>query len=295
MSDIPNYDPSASYPVRFWEAPYRHTNEVAFPAYIYEPQAPGPFPILLDVHGGAWGAGDPLQNSDSQRSLASSGLIVAAIEFRTSAVAAHPAALEDISFAIRWLKAHAAEINGSAAGLGAVGWSSGGHQVMLSAMRPYTYATLPLDEAPDLDATLAYVVMGWPVIDPVARHQLALEGNLVSLTRDINDFVERHYTYFGDDAAMEEANPQRILERGESVYLPPALLIQGANDQQLPRGMAERFVDTYSLAGGTIELGKYPNAAHGFLRNGGPNATRGLAQVKSFIARQLNELRDAAD
>jgi acetyl esterase/lipase len=198
--------------------------------------------------------------------------------------------MEDISYAVRWLKAHAGDFNATAAGFGAVGWSSGGHQVMLGAMRPRMYATLPLAEAPEIDATLAYVVLGWPVIDPMARQQLALSGNLRSSMRGVNDFVERHYAYFGDDAGMEEANPQYILDRGETVELPPALVVQGAADEQLPRMMTERFVESYSLAGGVIELGKYAGSPHGFLREPGPNAARGLAQIKSFIARQLAEL-----
>jgi acetyl esterase/lipase len=166
---------------------------------------------------------------------------------------------------------------------------------MLSAMRPHAYATLPLPEAPELDAALTYVVMGWPVIDPLSRYRLALEGKLWSLTRDVNDFAERHLAYFGDEAGMKEANPQLMVERGETVVLPPALIIQGAADEQITRMMAENFVESYSLAGGFIELGKYPAAPHGFLRNGGPNAQRGLAQIKSFIARRLDELRAPTD
>ncbi|MPZ47736.1 MAG: alpha/beta hydrolase fold domain-containing protein [Dehalococcoidia bacterium] len=291
MNAIPAYDPNASYEVHYQDMVYRREGELALPVRVY--QRDGPFPALLDVHGGAWGAGDPLQNAESQSALAASGLVVAAIDFRSSAMAPHPAAMEDISYAVRWLKAHAADFNATSSGLGAVGWSSGGHQVMLGAMRPRLYATLPLPDAPDIDANLAYAVLGWPVIDPAARHRLALEGNLRSRERGVSDFIERHYAYFGDEAGMEEANPQRILDRAELVELPPVLIIQGSADEQLPRMMAERFVESYSLAGGAIELGKYPGSPHGFLREPGPNADRGLTQIKSFIARRLSELRES--
>ena len=52
---------------------------------------------------------------------------------------------------------------------------------------------------------------------------------------------------------------------------------------------AEDFCEAYSLAGGVIELAKYPGEPHGFLRNGGPMTNRALALIKSFIARQLVE------
>jgi hypothetical protein len=51
--------------------------------------------------------------------------------------------------------------------------------------------------------------------------------------------------------------------------------------------MAEDFVEKYSLAGGVIEMGKYPGTPHGFLRDPGPMSDRALALIKSFIARQL--------
>jgi acetyl esterase len=137
--------------------------------------------------------------------------------------------------------------------------------------------------------------VGWPVANPLARYRLALEGNLVSRERGVNDFVERHLAYFGDEAAMVDANPQLILERGEPAVLPPVLVIQGAADEILPAAMAENFVEAYSIAGGLIELGKYPGSPHGFIRDPGPNSDRAIEQIKYFIARRLAELRTEAN
>src|SRR5690606_19644428 len=96
-----------------------------------------------------------------------------------------------------------------------------------------------------------------------------------------------HIRYFGSEDGMIEASPPHILQRGEPVSMPPVLLVQGAADESLTRMMAEEFVETYSLAGGVIELAKYPGAPHGFLREPGPNSDRALALIKSFIARNL--------
>ncbi len=275
-----HYDPNATYAVQVRDVEYRRDGDTAWLARLFVPQGAGPFPTLLDVHGGAWANGDRMMNESSDLAIAASGVLVAAIDFRTSKDAPHPAALEDVNYATRWLKAHAAEYNGSAESLGGAGWSSGGHQVMLSAMRPKTYAALPLAEAPSLDASLAYVIMGWPVIDPLSRYRLAQE-------RANEGLQQNHLAYFGDEAGMIEASPPHICRSGEAIETPPALLVQGAADESLTRMMAEDFVEAYSLAGGVIEMAKYPGEPHGFLREPGPNTDRALALIKSFIARSL--------
>jgi acetyl esterase/lipase len=271
------YDPNATYELEAVDVEYRP----GFMARITRPRGAGPFPALLDVHGGAWANGDRLMNDGTDQALAASGVLVCAIDFRTSLNAPSPAAMEDINYGIRWLKAHAAEYGGSPEQVGGVGWSSGGHQIMLAGIRPAQYATIPLTEAPSLDASLAYVIMGWPVIDPLARHKLA-EG------RGNQELMNNHLRYFGSEEGMVRESPPHICRSGEAIATPPALLVQGAADDALTRMMAEDFVEAYSLAGGVIELAKYPGEPHGFLRQPGPNSDRALAMIKSFIARHLN-------
>ncbi|HLF78576.1 MAG TPA: alpha/beta hydrolase [Dehalococcoidia bacterium] len=274
------YDPNATYEIESQDVEYRRDGATSWLARVTRPKGAGPFPALLDVHGGAWANGDRLMNDGTDQALAASGLVIVAIDFRTSLNAPSPAAMEDINYGIRWLKAHAAEFGASPEQVGGVGWSSGGHQIMLAGMRPRQYATLPLAEAPSLDASLAYVIMGWPVIDPLARHKLA-EG------RGNKELMENHLRYFGSEAGMIAESPPHIARSGQSIETPPALLVQGAADEALTRMMAEDFVEAYSLAGGIIELAKYPGEPHGFLRQPGPNSARALAMIKSFIARHL--------
>ena len=276
----PAYDPNGRYEVNSFDVEYRRDGDRPWLVRIHQPQGDGPFPAMIEVHGGAWRDNDRMQNEPLNRELASGGMVVASLDFRTSNDAPYPAALLDINYATRWFKLHAVDFNASAAMLGGSGYSSGGHQVMLAAMRPLQYGTLPLEGGDGVDATLAYVIMGWPVIDPLARYNLA-KG------RANEELMANHIRYFGSEAGMEAASPPHVLARGESVETPPALLVQGAADESLTRMMAEDFVEKYSLAGGVIELGKYPGAPHGFLRDPGPMSDRALALIKSFIARQL--------
>jgi acetyl esterase/lipase len=282
------YNPNGSFEVRSRDVEYRNDGSRSFLARVYEPVGAGPFPALLEVHGGAWNNNDRLQNEPLNQAVAASGIVVVAIDFRLGADGKYPGSIADVNYATRWLKHRAGDFNAVSEGLGSIGYSSGGHMNMLSAMKPHDprYAAIPYEDAPDLDASQDYVIMAWPVIDPLSRYRYAK-----GLGRQ--EMVENHHRYWGDEAAMTDGNPQMMLERGEQVELPPALLVQGADDDVLSPGMAERFAEAYGKAGGLIELSLYPGAGHGYMRDPGPNTDRSLDLIKSFIARQLRAI-DAA-
>ena len=47
-------------------------------ARVYQPQGGGPFPVLLDLHGGAWNNQDRTANAMMDEALAKSGIVVVA-------------------------------------------------------------------------------------------------------------------------------------------------------------------------------------------------------------------------
>src|SRR5712671_3061973 len=205
-------------------------------ARLYQPAGTGPFPAVLQVHGGAWNNKDRTDGQNTALDLAAAGIVVLSIDFRNAPEAPYPASLQDINYAIRWLKAHAGEFGSSADRVGAYGTSSGGHQILLAAIRPddSRYRTLPLAEAPDMDAKLAFVVSGWGVLFPLERYKLAKAANRPDLT--IN-----HDKFFGDEATHLDATPALIIEKGEKVYLPPAMVFQGTIDEWTTVELAQRF------------------------------------------------------
>src|SRR5512145_1714337 len=217
-------------------------------ARIYRPKGGGPFPTVVDVHGGAWHNGDRTNNAGIDQALAAKGILVAALDFRQPPEAAYPASICDINLAVRWLKAHASQFNGTSA-VGAFGNSSGGHQVVLNALRPRhaSYSALPLPNHPEINATLAYVIAAWPVIDPLYRFRFAKESNREEL-------VTAHLEYWRTEEAMAEGSPQTIVEHDERVDLPPILMLLKANDRNHPLEMQERFIASYRKRGGAIEV-----------------------------------------
>src|ERR1700752_3599976 len=134
-------------------------------ARIYQPKGTGPFPTIVDVHGGAWHNGDRMNKEGIDRTLAGKGIVVAALDFRQPLEAGYPASICDVNLGVRWLKAHAPEFQGSA-NVGAMGNSSGGHLAGLSALRAPDprFSSLPLPGSAQPYATVSYVLALWPVI-----------------------------------------------------------------------------------------------------------------------------------
>jgi acetyl esterase len=250
-------------------------------ARVYRPIGTGPFPTVVDVHGGAWNNGDRLNDTVMSTALAKSGVLTVAIDFRQPPEAGYPASVQDMNLAIRWLKAHAAEYGGTAK-VGAVGVSSGGHLVILGGLRPRDarYAALPLDGHAEVDASLAYVVACWPVSDPLYRYRLHKEAGNESV-------VAAHDAYCGTEEAMAEGSPPLILERGDEVDLPPVLVIQRTVDKAHPLEMQQRLVDWYTRRGGHIEMPLYENLPPSPFRLTPefPDSLRAMEAITDFVKR----------
>ncbi|MBV8361834.1 MAG: alpha/beta hydrolase [Deltaproteobacteria bacterium] len=168
--------PFKTYEIDVEDVEYlRHGNKPLL-ARMFKPRGNGPFPALVDVHGGAWNLSDRLADTIINEALAKSGVVVAALDFRMPPEASYPASMADINYGVRWLKAHASEYGSRPDLVGIAGSSSGGHQAMLAAMRPRDarYAAIPLPAgASAVDASVRCAIMYWPVIDPLGRYHYA--------------------------------------------------------------------------------------------------------------------------
>ena len=276
------YDPAARFDVDSTEVVYRDDGQTQWPMTVFRPRARGPFPALLRVHGGAWNVGDREGNARIDRALAECGMVVAAIEFRRAPDHPYPAQVQDTNSAVRWPKLHASDFDVDPACFGGAGDSSGGHTMMLSAMRPDdpAYAALPLDGGDGVDASVAYVIALCSVLDPYTRYFYDRSDGKA-------DRAERAEAYFLTTATMKQANPQMILERGEVVRLPPTLIIQGDADDNIPNNVPLMFEEAYTAAGGSLQLEWFSGMPHQFARDPGAESDRAIAIMRSFIARQI--------
>jgi acetyl esterase len=279
----PASSPSPATRVREEDVEYLRHGETGLLARLYRPEGPGPFGGVVNVHGGAWTSGSRLDNEAMSRALAALGYVVLAVDFRMPPQAGYPGPVADINYAIRWLKGHAGEYGADPARVGGIGFSSGGHQLTLNALRPHDprYTVLAGPAALDgHDASLAFLVTAYGVLDPVARYASVR-------ARQVANLIASHHAYWADEAAMAEGSPQLILERREPGPLPPALIIQGEVDNNLTPDMADRFGDAYRAAGGEVSVLRLADAPHGFLRRewGSPAAVAAVAAITEFLGR----------
>ena len=255
---------------------------------IHMPAQPGkhPWPMLLDVHGGGWNRFDRTRDGPVDQQLAALGMVVASVDFRLNGQAPHPAAMQDIHSAVRWLKAHAADFDATPEGMGALGFSSGGHQVLMAGMRP-DHAAYGSTDAGAHNAALAYLICsgcGYDLItamteqSPVAPHKYD-HFNL--------------YNYMGEVEGVRGESPLHVIQTQETLATPPLLLIQAGADV-LPgftNDKAAAFAQLYTQRGGQVELAILAGAPHIFINPGlmpdSEAMRRGLAMLKGFIARQL--------
>lgn len=259
---------------------YSHAGGKQRLARLYQPAGTGPFPAVLQVHGGAWNNKDRTDGQNAALDLAAAGIVVVSIDFRNAPEAPYPASLCDINYGIRWLKAHAREFGSSPERAGLYGTSSGGHQALLAAIRPEDprYCAQPLAEAPEVDAKVAFVISGWGVLYPLDRYKMAKAQTKA-------DLVKSHDIFFGSEEAHIEATPTLIIERGEKVHLPPALAFQGTKDEWTSVEQVERLAKAYRDRGGAFENAMFDGERHTFVNEHpfGPNSVKAMEQVKAFI------------
>lgn len=283
------------YEIDVTDVEYLRHGDKPLLARLYKPRGKGPFPIVVDLHGGAWCKKDRTSDAGTDEPLAKSGVIVLALDFRMPPEARFPASLIDVNYAIRWAKAHAGEWNGRADRVGILGVSSGGHQAMLTAMKPTDsrYTTVPLAGGQQFDAKVQCAIMCWPVIDPLGRYRYAKNAQSSSdakLKAAADGWISGHDMYWGGgEAEMEEANPTQALVRGEKVELPPVVYIQGLADIAHPKPNREQFIASYRKAGGRVELHTFEGVGEAFITTD-PNsqaARDAIDRIIEFVHREL--------
>jgi acetyl esterase/lipase len=281
------------YEVDIEDVEYLRHGETPLLARLFKPRGSGPFPIMVELHGGAWVRGNRLNDNAANEVLAKHGVIVAALDFRVPPVAPYPASLADIHYGIRWCKTQAAAWNGRPDRIGSMGTSSGAHQAMLLGMRPHDsrYAALePPAGAAAVDGIVDCVIMISPVIDPLGRYLYAkgLREDCTPPEGFADRVVPMHDQYWQTEEAMAEGAPARILAGGERTATPPVLCVARSYEAGHPRPDLDEFVRQYRQAGGKIDVNIFEGEGEGLLRDlSSPTAQQALEQMIAFINQHL--------
>jgi acetyl esterase/lipase len=236
---------------------------------LYLPESSGPLPVIMHVHGGGWRRGsrrDPLPalGPDFYSRLATQGFAVAAVDYRLSAEARYPAALDDVRTAVGWVQDNAASYGFDAGRVFLWGDSSGGHLALLAGLT---------------SAKVQGVVAWFPVTDLAGLPgDLTDAGGVPDLGPD-----SREAQFLG---APAQSVPGRAREASPvthaSADAPPILLMHGAADDMVPAAQSVRLAEALAQTGAEVELELVPGATHFW---------NGADDVAAIVRRSVDFLR----
>jgi len=250
------------------------------PARLYRPrpEAEGPLPALVFLHGGGWVLGD-LDSHDGlcRRLAAASGCAVVAVDYRLAPEHRFPAAFEDALAATRAVAVAAPELGVDPERLAVGGDSAGGN---LAAA-----VCLALREAPG--PRLRFQLLIYPALDfamGTESQRMFAEGHF--LTAALQRWFRGHYLGEAGPLGDWRASPLRA---SSLAGLPPAFVLTASHDPLRDEG--EAYGARLAAEGGVATLWRVPGQIHGFLPL--DRAIRAAPGVVEVLGRHLASNLDA--
>lgn len=250
---------------------------------IWQPEAPGPAPVLLYIPGGGWMFGHRRGQGHALLSrLVADGWICVAIDYRTSPLHRWPTHYMDVQEALWWVACNIEDFGGDPDGpIAIAGASAGGHMASLAGLA-WDHSAF-MAGAPDVRPSAVvslYGVYDWtfrgsPYHDGFVR---ILESVIVGKRHS------RHPEIFVDASPIRHVRPDA----------PPFLVVHGDADWVTPVQGARRFYKKLSEVSEVAEYLEVPRAGHAFdLTN--PVATESAVDViADFLDRVRNKRLVAA-
>jgi acetyl esterase len=212
----------------------------SIPLRVYRPEGNGPFPLVVNFHGGGWVFGD-LDTADTfcRNLCRNTGCLVVSVDYRLAPEHPYPAAIDDAYAATCWLAEHASELEGNGH-LAVAGESAGGNLAAAVGLRARD------EGGPAID----YQLLFYPVID-ADFNRPSYEENRSGYLLETATMLWFWDHYVPDESRRSQAyaSPIRADDLGR---LPPALILTAEFDPLRDEGNA--FADALKAAGTPVEL-----------------------------------------
>lgn len=232
---------------------------------VLVPRGPGPHPVMVYLHGGAWVAGSPKSHRKLTARIAEAGYLVVSVDYRLAPEHPFPAGLNDSIAAIGWAVRHAHRYGGDPARL-AVGGDSAGANLAAA-------AALSLRGAVS-GAKISALALIYGVFDM---------SDLGSASA--NRFL--HGAYLPRDPAGQLAD-FRVSPLVAADKLPPSFVVVGTRDSLLNQSRALR--DGLHRAGTPHVLIEESGMPHGFMQMEFLGRTRPvIREMRKFLDVHLAE------
>ena len=201
---------------------------------ILQPQGPGPHPVLVYLHGGAFAVGSKRTHRALAAAYASKGYLVCNVDYRLAPQYPFPAALEDACAAWLWVADHVGGYGGDRHRIALAGESAGANlalSVVLASCtaRPESFAAPLFEHGVRPVAALLYC--GFLQTSRPARYQRSGVSALAArVAKDAaRSYLGRSADHPGPEHAL--ADPVCIVEAMRAPSrLPPLFIAVGLND-----------------------------------------------------------------
>lgn len=246
---------------------------------LYYPQAAAePAPVVIYIHGGGWSDGDKADGAGAHDipALVDAGFLVASVNYRLAPEYQFPAMIEDVSCAVRHLRARAVEYNLDPERIGAWGGSAGGHLAALLGTAEDGLFAGSAEYGEESSRVQAVVDMFGPS-DLTRDFEGGAGSRLGSEVFGTSDL---------SSPALEEASPLTHVSADD----PPFLILHGEDDRLVPLDQSQLLYDAMLAAGVPAELVVVKNAGHSFKPEGGrpePGREEISRMIVEFFSREL--------
>ncbi len=233
---------------------------------LYLPLGDGPFPLVINIHGGGFKLGDKsMVDAKLGQTLLDNGYAIASLDYRLSGEATFPAAVLDVKAAVRFLRANAAQYNLNPDKFVAFGQSAGGNLAsMLGTSGDVAEFDDPSLGNPDVSSRVQ-VVINWFGPNDFGKMDAQAKAQGCSANDQGHNAADSFESlYLG--AAVPDV-PELVAQANPITYItpdaPPFLVEKGDQDCTVPIENTKMLADALSDAGLDVQYVELKGAGHG--------------------------------